>query len=83
MIKKKGGENWKLANGCETWVKPQTKKNMDKIYRFLELKWYEAKKENKGVAIMNGKFIGPPMVITAKKIIDRDKLIQMKNRITQ
>jgi len=38
----------------------------------------EAKKGNKGVAVMNGKFIGPPMVIAAKKIIDRDNLIKKK-----
>lgn len=38
----------------------------------------EAEKANKGVAVMNGKFIGPPMVIAAKKIIDRDNLIKKK-----
>lgn len=38
----------------------------------------EAKKGDKGVAVMNGKFIGPPMVIAAKKIIDRDILIKKK-----
>ncbi len=38
----------------------------------------EAEKNNKGVAVMNGKFIGPPMVIAAKKTIDRDNLIKKK-----
>lgn len=38
----------------------------------------EAEKNNKGVAVMNGKFIGPPMVIAAKKIIDRNNLIKKK-----
>ena len=38
----------------------------------------EAKKNNKGVAVMNGKFIGPPMVIAAKKIISKNKLVQNK-----
>ena len=38
-----------------------------------------AKKEGKGVAMMNGKFIGPPMVETAKKILNRTELIQKKN----
>ena len=38
----------------------------------------EAEKANKGVAVMNGKFIGPPIVIAAKKIIDRDNLIKKK-----
>lgn len=38
----------------------------------------EAKKNNKGVAVMNGKFIGPPMVIAAKKIISKNNLVQNK-----
>lgn len=38
----------------------------------------EAKKEGKGVALMNGKFIGPPMVITAKKTLKKHKLITEK-----
>ena len=38
----------------------------------------EAKKEGKGVAIMNGKFIGPPMIKTAQKIIKKYKLIENK-----
>jgi len=40
----------------------------------------EAKKGNKGVAVMNGKFIGPPMVIAAKKIIEKGRLIKDKER---
>jgi len=40
----------------------------------------ESQKENKGVAIKDGKFIGPPLVIAAKKIIHRANLI--KNRQT-
>ncbi len=35
----------------------------------------EAKKDGKGVAMMNGKFIGPPMVETAKKILIRNELL--------
>lgn len=38
----------------------------------------EAEKNNVGVAIKNGKFIGPPMIKTAKKILLKDSLI--KNR---
>ena len=38
----------------------------------------EAEKLNKGVAVLNGKFIGPPMVIAAKKILNKDKLIKDK-----
>ena len=43
----------------------------------------EAEKNNKGVAVMNGKFIGPPMVIAAKKILERNELIEekIKNKI--
>lgn len=36
----------------------------------------EAEKNNQGVAVMNGKFIGPPMVIAARKIIEKDKLVK-------
>ena len=38
----------------------------------------EAKKEGKGVALMNGKFIGPPMVLAAKKVIEKHKLVENK-----
>ncbi|MDD4747583.1 MAG: CoA ester lyase, partial [Salinivirgaceae bacterium] len=38
----------------------------------------EAEKEGKGVAVMNGKFIGPPMVATAKKILKKSALINAK-----
>jgi len=41
----------------------------------------EAEKNNKGVAVMNGKFIGPPMAIAAKKIIERDNLIKERVRL--
>jgi len=40
----------------------------------------EAEKSNKGVAVMNGKFVGPPMVIAAKKIIEKGRLIKDKER---
>lgn len=38
----------------------------------------EANKLNKGVAIINGKFIGPPLVVKANRIIQRMKLIESK-----
>ena len=38
----------------------------------------ESKKEGKGVALKEGKFIGPPMVIMAKKILNKQKLILSK-----
>ncbi|MBM3327640.1 MAG: CoA ester lyase [Calditrichaeota bacterium] len=40
----------------------------------------EAKLDGRGVAIMNGKFIGPPMVSAARKIIERAELINKKTR---
>jgi len=36
----------------------------------------EAEKMNKGVAVMNGKFIGPPMVIAAKKTLAKAQIIK-------
>ncbi len=41
----------------------------------------EAQKEGKGVALMNGKFIGPPMVIMAKKTLHRHKLAGSKKQV--
>lgn len=35
----------------------------------------EAQKDGKGVAVMNGKFIGPPMVLNAKKILEKHALV--------
>ena len=42
----------------------------------------EAEKENRGVAIYNGKFIGPPLVKRAKKIIKFENLLKthLKNK---
>lgn len=37
-----------------------------------------AKEEGKGVAVMNGTFIGPPMVLKAKHIIHKNELVQHK-----
>ena len=34
--------------------------------------------DGKGVAIMNGKFIGPPMVIKAKNILHKNLIIDNK-----
>lgn len=40
----------------------------------------EARNEGKGVALMNGKFIGPPMLITAHKILQKHKIIAIKEQ---
>jgi citrate lyase subunit beta/citryl-CoA lyase len=56
-----------------------TEKEVAEAKEMLELA-EEAKKEGKGVAVMNNKFIGPPMVMTAKKTLNKDKLIKKKNK---
>ncbi|MFW5805494.1 MAG: HpcH/HpaI aldolase/citrate lyase family protein [Bacteroidales bacterium] len=38
----------------------------------------EARKDAKGVAMINGKFVGPPMVNTARKILLKNELIRKK-----
>lgn len=38
----------------------------------------EAEKEGKGVALMNGKFIGPPMVVSARKTLEKNEMILKK-----
>jgi len=43
----------------------------------------EVKEAGKGVAVINGKFIGPPMLITAHKIIRRVSVIEERSRRNQ
>lgn len=40
----------------------------------------EAKAEGKGVALMNGKFVGPPMLKMAQNIIEKHNLIERKKQ---
>lgn len=40
----------------------------------------EAEKEGKGVVVVNNKFIGPPMVLAAKKTIEKHNMVNMKNK---
>jgi citrate lyase subunit beta/citryl-CoA lyase len=40
----------------------------------------QAKKEGKGVAMMNGKFIGPPIVTAAKQVLRKHELILERGR---
>ncbi len=54
-----------------------TEKQVEEAREMLRLS-EEAEKEGKGVAIMNKKFIGPPMVATAKNIIKKAELIRKK-----
>lgn len=53
---------------------PEQVKHSQDILKFDE----EAKKEGKGVAIINGKFIGPPFVAKAKKILKKHELVTEK-----
>ncbi len=55
-----------------------SKREIENAEEMLKL-YEEAKVDGKGVALMNGKFIGPPMVLAAKKVINRSKLIKQKN----
>lgn len=55
---------------------PTTQEYNDSI-EFLRL-YEEAKKINKGVAIIEGKFVGPPLITKSKDIINRVNLIEKK-----
>lgn len=54
-----------------------TQKEYDNAVEFLRL-YEEAKKLNKGVAIIEGKFVGPPLITKSKDIIARWELIQKR-----
>lgn len=41
----------------------------------------EAEKMGKGVAVLDGTFIGPPMVIAARKLLERDRIVKQKERV--
>jgi len=54
-----------------------TVKEIEEAEEMLNL-FEEAQKEGQGVAIKNGKFIGPPMVIKAKQILMKKTLVEKK-----
>ena len=54
-----------------------TKKEVENAKEILYLAEI-AKKEGKGVALMNGKFIGPPMLISARETLKRDEVIRSR-----
>ncbi|MBN2185132.1 MAG: CoA ester lyase [Candidatus Krumholzibacteriota bacterium] len=54
-----------------------TKEEVDEATEMLRLA-EEAGKQDKGVVIMNGRFVGPPMVLAAQQIIRRAMLIERK-----
>ena len=59
----------------------KTRKEIEDAKDMIRL-YEEAEKENRGVAIYNGKFIGPPLVKRAKKIIKFENLLKthLKNK---
>lgn len=54
-----------------------TEEEYNNALEFLEL-YAEAQKKNKGVAIVNGKFVGPPLIVKSKDIIARYELIKKR-----
>lgn len=54
-----------------------TEEEYNNALEFLDL-YAEAQKKNKGVAIVNGKFVGPPLIIKSKDIIARYELIKKR-----
>ncbi|HBX53540.1 MAG: citrate lyase subunit beta [Bacteroidetes bacterium RIFOXYA12_FULL_35_11] len=56
-----------------------SEKEIAEAYEILKLD-EEAQKLGKGVAIINGSFIGPPLVVKANHIIERVKLIKSKQK---
>lgn len=57
-----------------------TAQEYEDAVEFLRL-YEEAKKINKGVAIIEGKFVGPPLITKSKDIIARYEMIQQRNKI--
>ena len=56
-----------------------TDEEVDEATQMLKLSEL-ANEEGRGVAILDGKFIGPPLVLKAKKILNRHKIIKTKNK---
>jgi len=57
-----------------------TKDEVDDACEMLKL-YEQSQNEGKGVAIKDGKFIGPPMVVAAKKVLEKQSLIDSKQSI--
>lgn len=54
-----------------------SKDDVNEAREMLRL-YEEAQEKGKGVAIMNNKFIGPPMMLSAQKILQKNELISAK-----
>jgi len=57
-----------------------TEKEVQEAKEMLQMA-EEAEKSGKGVAVVNNKFVGPPMVVAAKKILVKEKQIKQKNQL--
>src|SRR5690606_21959268 len=81
LSKKLGFEGMLCLNPIELPLVHQyyspSKKEVDDSREILKLD-KEARENNQGVAILNGKFIGPPFVIKANKILKKNDLINSK-----
>lgn len=76
------GGMWVLhpkQNDIVNQVFSPTEKEYNDSVEFLRL-YDEAKKINKGVAIIEGKFVGPPLITKSKDIISRVKLIEKRRK---
>lgn len=71
--------NPKELNLIHQYFSP-SKEEVEEAREMLKLS-IEAEKEGKGVAVINNKFIGPPMVLAAKKIIEKYELTKKKKAI--
>ncbi len=65
-------------NSLANTVYSPTKEEFDDSMEFLRL-YGEAKNINKGVAIIEGRFVGPPLIRKANDIIAKAKLIRAKD----
>jgi len=57
-----------------------TQEEYDDALEMLQL-YEEAQQEGKGVAVRDGRFIGPPMVIAAKKVVSRTRMIRERRAL--
>jgi len=76
------GGMWVLhpkQNEIANQVFSPTEKEYNDSVEFLRL-YAEAKKINKGVAIIEGKFVGPPLITKSKDIISRVELIENRKK---
>jgi citrate lyase subunit beta/citryl-CoA lyase len=55
-----------------------SEKEIDEAEEMLKMA-HEAKEKGMGVAVMNGKFVGPPMVRAAEKLLFKHEMILAKN----